>query len=83
MSYTVHMGRRLAGWMAGLGVLGASVGATLWSFVDPTTGGASYWVHLVGVFIIGLSGLVAVQAVYKVRITKVPRTLMGRQEGLS
>jgi steroid 5-alpha reductase family enzyme len=63
--------RRLTGWLAGIGLFIATVGGTLWAFGDPTTGALFYWIHVLGVFVIGISALAAAGAIYKTRIFRI------------
>ena len=62
--------RRLVGWVAGLGVLVGTGGAMLWAFVDPTVGGASFWVHVLGIGLTGVAALVSVVAIHAVPVPK-------------
>ena len=47
--------KRATGWLAGVGVLVATLGTSLWTFVDPSIGGLSYWLYILGVLIMGAS----------------------------
>ena len=62
--------RRLVGWVAGLGITVGTVGAMVWAFVDPSTGGAAFLVHLLG---IGLTGVAAVMSAVAIHATPVPK----------
>ncbi len=66
--------RRIAGWVAGIGLIIATVGAFLWAFVDPSIGGLPYWVHVAGVFVVGISALAATGAVYTAKVSRVSRS---------
>jgi hypothetical protein len=66
--------RQVTGWLAGVGLIVATVGTTLWVFADPTAGGLYYWLYIVGVVIIGVSGLTAVGIIYKARVARISRT---------
>ncbi len=65
--------RRLIGWTAAAGLVVVTAGMSLWTFVDPTTGGAFFWLYIAGVVVIGLSVLfagVAIRPATVVRITR-------------
>ena len=66
--------RRYVGWVAGIGLIISTAGASLWTFADPTVGGWPYWVHIVGVFVVGVSALLACVATYKARISSISRS---------
>ena len=55
--------RRVIGWMAAVGMVVATAGAFSWAFIDPTVDSASFWAHVLGVVIIGVSVFVGVLAV--------------------
>lgn len=63
--------RRAVGWLAGIGIIIAVAGAITWVLLDPTIGDQYYWVHIVGVVVIGISALIAVGAIYKVKIKSI------------
>ncbi len=62
--------RRLVGWVAGLGVFVGTAGAMLWAFVDPSTSGASFWIHLLGIGLTGVGAVVSVIAIHAVPVPK-------------
>ena len=62
--------RRLVGWVAGLGVLIGTAGAMLWAFVDPSTSGASFWIHILGIGLTGVAAVVSVVAIHAVPVPK-------------
>jgi hypothetical protein len=66
--------RRVTGWVAGVGIIVAILGASLYVFVDPSTGGLSYWLYILGMFVLGVAGLAATKGVYSARISKISRT---------
>jgi len=66
--------RRVTGWVAGVGIIVAILGASLYVFVDPSTGGLSYWLYILGMFVLGVSALAATKGVYTARISKISRT---------
>jgi hypothetical protein len=66
--------RRVTGWVAGVGIIVAILGASLYVFVDPSTGGLSYWLYILGMFVLGVSALAATKGVYSARISKISRT---------
>ena len=66
--------RRVTGWLAGVGLIVASLGTILWTFADPTVGGLYYWLYIVGVMIIGVSALTATGIIYKAKIARIART---------
>ncbi|MGD0175848.1 MAG: hypothetical protein ABSC50_03365 [Candidatus Bathyarchaeia archaeon] len=66
--------RRVTGWLAGVGLIVATLGTSLWAFVDPTIGGFSYWLYILGVMIIGVSALTAVGIMYKAKIRRIARS---------
>jgi len=76
VDYYVDAGplRRMIGWVAGVGLIVASLGAFLWVFSDPSVGGLGYWTYILGSLVIGGSALAATAAVYKAKITRISRT---------
>jgi hypothetical protein len=56
--------RRIIGWGTGLGLLLVTIGGLGWSFVDPSTTGLWFDVHVIGILVIGLMGLVSVVSIY-------------------
>jgi hypothetical protein len=66
--------RRVTGWVAGGGLILATIGVSLWTFIDPSTGGLSYWLYIVGAVVLGISTLAATGAIYTARISKVSRS---------
>jgi hypothetical protein len=65
--------RRVTGWVAGVGIIVAILGASLYVFVDPSTGGLSYWLYILGMLVLGVSGLAATVGIYRARISKISR----------
>lgn len=66
--------RRVTGWVAGVGIIVAILGTSLYVFVDPSAGGLSYWLYILGMFVLGVSALAATKGVYSARISKISRT---------
>jgi hypothetical protein len=66
--------RRYIGWAAGVGLIISTIGALLWPFADPTIGGLPYWMHILGVFVVGVSAFLACGAIYKTRISSISRS---------
>jgi hypothetical protein len=66
--------RRVTGWLAGVGLIAATLGTSLWTFIDPSIGGFSYWLYIAGIFVIGVSALGATSLVYRVRVAKISRS---------
>ena len=62
--------RRIVGWAAGLGIVVGTAGAIAWSFIDPSTGGIPFLIHLLG---IGLTGAAAVVSAIAIHATPVPK----------
>ncbi len=62
--------RRLVGWAAGLGIAVGTAGAMAWAFLDPSTGGVPFLIHLLG---IGLTGAAAVVSAIAIHATPVPK----------
>jgi hypothetical protein len=60
--------RRVATWTAALGLVGAVVGTTLWTFVDPSTSGISFGVYVAGA---GLSYLAILFGAFFIRSARV------------
>lgn len=60
--------RRIATWTAALGLVGACVGTTLWTFVDPSTSGVSFGVYVAGA---ALSYLAILFGAFAIRSVKV------------
>ena len=65
--------RRIVGWVALLGLVVAVIGSSFYVFVDPSIGGVSYWLYIVGILIIGVSALIGAFTIYKTKITRIPR----------
>ena len=62
--------RRIVGWAAGLGILVGTAGAMAWAFIDPSTSGLAFGIHLLG---IGLTAAAAVVSVIAIHATPVPK----------
>ncbi len=60
--------RRIAVWTAALGLVGALVGTTMWTFVDPTNGGVSFGIYVAGAGLSYLAFLFGAIAIRTVRI---------------
>ena len=56
-----------------MGLAVAAIGSSLYVFVDPSMGGLSYWLYIVGVLIIGASALIGSPTIYKTKIRRVSR----------
>jgi hypothetical protein len=65
--------RRVSGWVAGVGLIVATLGSSLWTFIDPSIGGLAYWLYILGVLVMGVSALAASSAVYIAKVSKVSR----------
>jgi hypothetical protein len=65
--------RRATGWLAGVGLIVAILGTSLWIFIDPSIGGFSYWLYILGVLIMGISALTATGIIYMAKITRISR----------
>jgi hypothetical protein len=65
--------RRTIGWVAGLGLIVATLGSSLWTFGDASVGGLGYWSYITGSLVIGVSVLAASRAVYLAKVTKISR----------
>ena len=66
--------RRVTGWVAGVGLILATLGTSLWTFIDPSIGGLPYWLYVLGVLVIGVSGLIATGLVYTAKVTRISRS---------
>ena len=66
--------KRATGWLAGVGLIVATLGTSLWIFVDPSIGGLFYWLYILGVLILGVSALTATGIIYKAKIARISRT---------
>ncbi len=64
--------RRIVTWTAAIGLVGALVGTTLWTFVDPSNGGVSFGVYVAGVALSYLAILFGAIAITTVKVA--PRT---------
>jgi hypothetical protein len=62
--------RRIATWIAALGLLGAFVGVTLWTFADPGNNGISFGIYIAGTT---LSYLAVLFGAFAIRAVKVAR----------
>ena len=65
--------RRVTGWLAGVGLIVATLGTSLWAFFDPSIGGFSYWLYILGILIIGISALTATGIIYVAKIKRISR----------
>jgi len=50
-------------WMTGEGMLVATVGGTLWVYLDPSVVGIFYWLHIFGVLFIGFAAVGTTHAI--------------------
>ena len=66
--------KRATGWLAGIGLIVAMLGTSLWIFVDPLIGGLFYWLYILGVLILGVSALTATGIIFKAKIAGISRT---------
>jgi hypothetical protein len=66
--------RRVTGWVAGVGLVIATVGTFLYTFLDPSVGGLPYWSYILGMFVVGVSGLAATFGIYKANVKRISRT---------
>ena len=66
--------RRVTGWVAGVGLILATLGTSLWTFIDPSIGGLPYSLYVLGVLVIGVSGLTATGLVYTAKVTRISRS---------
>jgi hypothetical protein len=64
---------RAIGWLAGVGLIIATLGSSLWVFIDPSIGGLWYWLYIAGVLILGVSALATSRGVMEAKIIKIPR----------
>jgi len=62
--------RRIAVGTAGLGLLGALVGVTLWTFADPSNNGISFGIYIAGTAITYLAVLFGAFAIRAVKVAK-------------
>jgi hypothetical protein len=62
--------RRLVGWAAGLGISVGTAGAMAWAFLDPSTGGIPFMIHLLGIGLTGVAAIVSVIAIHAVPVPK-------------
>lgn len=65
--------RRVCGWVAGVGLIVAAVGSSLWAFIDPSIGGLPYWSYISGVLVMGVAALTATFAVYAAKVKRISR----------
>ncbi len=62
--------RRIATWTAALGLLGALLGVTLWTFADPSNNGISFGIYIAGTAITYLAVLFGAFAIRAVNVAK-------------
>ncbi len=62
--------RRLVGWAAGLGISVGTAGAMAWAFIDPSTGGIPFAIHLLGIGLTGVAAVVSAVAIHAVAVPK-------------
>lgn len=62
--------RRIVGWAAGLGIAVGTAGAMAWAFLDPSTTGIAFGIHLLG---IGLTAVAAIVSAIAIQATPVPK----------
>jgi hypothetical protein len=65
--------RHVCGWVAGVGLIVATLGSSLWVFIDPSTGGLPYWIYILGLLVMGVSALTATDVVYAAKVKKISR----------
>lgn len=71
--YAVGTMRRVTGWVAAVGLIVTTLGSSLWAFIDPTIGGMFYWLYIAGIFVMGISAVMATVVVYGARVAKITR----------
>jgi uncharacterized membrane protein YeaQ/YmgE (transglycosylase-associated protein family) len=62
--------RRIATWTAALGLVGALVGTTMWTFVDPSNNGLSFGVYVAGAGLSYLAVLFGAIAIWSVKVDR-------------
>lgn len=62
--------RRLVGWATAAGIVIATGGAMLWAFVDPTVGGVMFWIHILGIAVIGAAAVLSAVAIRSIPVPK-------------
>jgi hypothetical protein len=66
--------RRIATWTAALGLVGALVGTTMWTFVDPSNNGLSFGVYVAGAGLSYLAVLFGAVAIWSTKVDRPVRT---------
>jgi hypothetical protein len=62
--------RQLVGWAAGLGISVGTAGAIAWAFIDPSTGGIPFAIHLLGIGLTAVAAVVSAVAIHAVPVPK-------------
>lgn len=68
--------RMIIGWLAIVGLILSTLGASYWIFFNPTTGGIGSIVYYLGLLIIGLSGIATIVFIISVKATSMKRTIV-------
>ncbi len=81
--------RRLVGWAAGLGISVGTAGAMAWAFLDPSTSGVAFGIHLLGIGLTGVAAIVSAIAIHAVPVPRgtvlriyTPSDLVAESDGL-
>lgn len=68
------LARRFTSWLFGIGLAGAVVGSTLWTFADPSKHGVAFWIYVAGTAVSYLGILAAGLSISGVRVNRYERS---------
>jgi hypothetical protein len=73
--------RRASAWALGLGLTGAVVGSTLWTFVDPSKHAGAFWVYVAGTAVSYLAIAIVAVSIRGTTVLRYERAVGGGEPG--